>query len=194
MSAAGIGMVRFDQADVVEEKLVAAGSAELAAFLEEHANFRRGAVVVVGQDLDDDRHLVRRVTFEDDMLHDEFVVADARAFLDRALDHVARHAGFARFVDHGREPGIRGGLGAAELRGDHDFFHELSDELAFFQPGDFSFGVKPLATHTEGLTVAARISKRGSARFGRARLCRAAGGCQRASVRLGRVSPYQARI
>ena len=152
--------MRFDQADVVEEKLVAARSAELAAFLEEDANLRRGAVVVVGQDLDDDRHLVRRVTFENDMLHHELVVADARAFLDGALDHVARHAGFARLVHDGRKPGFRGGLGPAELRGDHDFFHEFSDELAFFQPGDFSFGVKPLATHTADVSVAGGSASR----------------------------------
>ena len=106
MSAARVGMMRFDQADVVEEKFVAAGRAELAAFFEEDANFRRGAVVVVGQDLDDDRHLVRRVAFENDVLHHELIVANARAFLDGALDHVARHAGFARFVDHGRKPRV----------------------------------------------------------------------------------------
>src|SRR5450432_2610379 len=35
-------MMRFDQANVIEEKLVTAGTTELAALLEEHANFRRG--------------------------------------------------------------------------------------------------------------------------------------------------------
>ena len=39
---------------------------------------------------DDHRHLVRRVTLEDDVLHHQLFAADARAFLDRALDHVAR--------------------------------------------------------------------------------------------------------
>jgi hypothetical protein len=171
-------MMRFDQADVIEEKLVTAGRAELAALLEKDANFRSGPVVVVGQDLNYHRHLVRRVTFEDNMFHHEFVVADPGTFFDRALDHIAGNAGFTRFVDHGREPGICGGLSSAELCRHHDFFHKFSDELAFFQPGDFSFGVEPLATHREGLTVAARISKRGSVRLGRARLCRAAGGCR----------------
>ena len=99
--------MRFDQADVVEEKFVAAGSAELAAFFEQDANFRCGAIVVVGQDLDDDRHLVRRVALENDMLHDEFVGANARAFLMarsitsrvtlalRALSITAASRGFA---------------------------------------------------------------------------------------------------
>ncbi len=151
-----VRMMRFDQADVVKEELVAAGSADLAAFLKEHANFRSGAVVVVGQDLDDYRHLVRRVTFEDDMFHHQFVVADTRAFFHRAFNYIARDAGFARFVDHGREPRIRAGLSPAELRGHHDFFHEFSYELAFFQPGDFSFGVKPLATHTADVVSGAR--------------------------------------
>ena len=43
---AGVGMMRLDEADVIEKKLVAAGVAELA-LLEQHADFRRGAVHVV---------------------------------------------------------------------------------------------------------------------------------------------------
>src|SRR5436190_11465499 len=155
----GIGVMGFDQADVIEKELVAAGRAELTAFLEEHANLWRGAVVVVGQDLDDNRHLVRGVALENDMFHDELVVADARAFLDRALDHIARDAGFARLIDDGGEPGIPGRLSSAELRGDHNFFDKFSDDLAFFQPGDFSFGMQPLATHTADVSVGRRIYK-----------------------------------
>ena len=68
---AGVGVMRFHEADVIEEKLVAARRAELAA-LEEDANLGRGAVFVVGQNFDDDRHLVRRVAFEDDVLEREF--------------------------------------------------------------------------------------------------------------------------
>src|SRR5438093_674195 len=37
-----VRMMGFDQAGVVEEKLVTAGSAELAASLKKHTNFRRG--------------------------------------------------------------------------------------------------------------------------------------------------------
>jgi hypothetical protein len=154
-----IRMMRFDQANVIEEKLVTARRTKLAAFLEEHPNFRSCAVVIVSQDLDDYRHLVRRVTFENDMFHNEFVVADARPFFDRALDDVARDAGFACLVDDGREAGIRARLSPAKLRGHHNLFHEFSDELTFFQPGDFSFGMKPLATHTADVSGAQQLSK-----------------------------------
>src|SRR5256885_16395434 len=51
-----IGMMRVDEADVIEEKLIAAGRAELAAFFEQDADLGRSAVVVVGQDLDNDWH------------------------------------------------------------------------------------------------------------------------------------------
>ena len=73
---------------MIEKKLVTAGRAKLPALLEEDADFRRGAVVIVGQDLDDNRHLVGRVTFKDDVLHHHFFAADACALLDRALDHI----------------------------------------------------------------------------------------------------------
>ena len=144
---AGIGMMRFDQADVVEEELVAAGRAELAPFLKRTRISGAVRLLLSVKHLDDDRHLVRRVAFEDDVLHHQFVVADARAFLDGAFDDVARHAGLARLFDRGRKPRIPGGIGPAELGGDHDFFDQFADELAFFQTGDFSFCMEPLATH-----------------------------------------------
>jgi hypothetical protein len=156
----GVGMVRFDQADVVEEKLVAPGRAELTALLEKDANFRSSAIVVIGQNLDDDRHLVWSVSFEDDMFHDELVAADARTFLDCAFDHVSRDAGFARFFDDSRESRICGGLSPAEFCSDHDFFHKLPDELTFFEPGDFSFGVEPLSTHPADVSVARLLYKK----------------------------------
>ena len=122
----GVGMMRLDEADVVEEKLVAAGVAELA-FLEQHADLRRGAVHVVGVDLDDDRHLVRRVALEHDVLHDELFVADARAFLDGALDDVAGDAFLPRLFDGGEEPGVHVGVRPAHLGGDRDFPDEFAD-------------------------------------------------------------------
>ena len=139
--------MRLDEADVIEEELVAARRAELTALFEKHADVRRGAVVVVGQDLDDHRHFVRRVALEDDVLHDELFVADARAFLDRALDHVAAHALPARLFHGGEEARIAVRIRAAELGGDHDFFDEFADRLAFFQAGDFTFCLEPLASH-----------------------------------------------
>src|SRR5688500_11885310 len=56
----GVRVMGFDQTDVIEEKLVAARRAELASFLEEDANLGSGPVVIVGEDLDDDRYLMRR--------------------------------------------------------------------------------------------------------------------------------------
>ena len=54
---------------------------------------------------------------------------------------------FARFFDRGEEARIAVGIGAAELGGDHDFFDEFADRLAFFQTGDFTFCMEPLASH-----------------------------------------------
>ena len=153
-------MVRIDEPDVIEEELVAARRAELAALLEKDPDLGSGAVVVVGENFDDHRHFVRRITFEHDVLHHELVVADARAFFDRALDDVTRDAGLARLFDDGCQPRVPGQLRPAQLRRDHDFFHELPYGLAFPQPGDFSFRMQPLATHELGLTVATQLSKR----------------------------------
>ena len=147
-----IGMMRLDQTDVVEEKLVAPRRAELAA-LEEDANLRRGAVLVVGLHLHDHRHLVRRVAFEDDLFQLQFLAADARTFFDRALDHVARDALLARLFDDRGETRIPRRISAAELRGDHDLFDEFARRLPFFQTGDFAFCVQPLTTHALFLTM-----------------------------------------
>ena len=111
-SAAGVGVVGLDQADVVEEEFVAARRAELA-LAEEHADFRGGAVVVVGDHLDDDRHLVRRVALESDVLHDQLLVADARALFDGALDDVAGHAFLARLFDGGEQARVQRRVRAA---------------------------------------------------------------------------------
>jgi hypothetical protein len=55
-------------------------------------DFRRGAVHVVGVNLDNDRHVVRRAALIDDVIHDELFAADARALVDGALDGVLRDA------------------------------------------------------------------------------------------------------
>ena len=70
-------VMRLGEADVIEEKFVAARDAELP-FLEKHAHLRRGAVHVVGERFDDDRHLVRRVALEDHVLQHQLFAADAR--------------------------------------------------------------------------------------------------------------------
>jgi hypothetical protein len=53
----------------------------------------------------------------------------------------------ARFVDDRGETGIPRRFSAAHFCGDHDFLHEFSDELTFFETGHFAFRVKPLTTH-----------------------------------------------
>src|SRR5689334_15451127 len=80
--ATGGGLKGFDQADVIEEKLVAAGRSELTALLEEAADLRSGPVVVIGQDFDDERNLVRGVSFVDDVIHYQLVVTDTGPFFD----------------------------------------------------------------------------------------------------------------
>ncbi len=123
-------MVRLDQPDVIEEEFVAPGRAQLSA-LEEDTNFRRRPILIIGQDLDDDRNFVRRVAFKDDLLQREFFGADARALFDRAFDDITRDARFARFLDRGEEARIAVRIGPAHLRGDHDFLHQLAGDLAF---------------------------------------------------------------
>ena len=142
----GVGMMRFNEADVLEEKFVAARRAQLAA-LEEDADFRRGPVLVIGQHLHDHRDFVGRVTFENDKLQLKFFAADARAFFDRSFNGIAGHALLARFLDDGGEPGISRRISAAHFGGDHDFLHEFTDNLTFFETGHFAFRVKPLTTH-----------------------------------------------
>ena len=57
----------FDDAEVIEEKRDAAGLAERTG-LEQIADFRRGAIAIVGQAFHDDGHFVRREAFIDDRL------------------------------------------------------------------------------------------------------------------------------
>ena len=120
--------------------------AELAA-LEEDANLRRGAVLVVGLHFNDHGHFVRRVAFENDLLQLQFFAANSRAFFDCALDHVARDALFARFFNDRGEARVAGGIGAAELGRDHDFLNQFAGGLAFLQTRHFALGMQPLSTH-----------------------------------------------
>ena len=123
---------------MVEKKLVAARGAELA-LLEEHADFRRGAVMVVGHHLDDHRHLVRRVALEGEMLECHLLVANPRAFVDRALDGIALNALLPRLFTGGKKPGVARWIRPAVLGRDHDFLQIFSGGLRFSQRGDLSF-------------------------------------------------------
>jgi hypothetical protein len=106
----GVRVMGLHQAGVIEEKLVPARRAELA-FLEKHAYLRRGAIDVVGVNLDDDRHLVRSVTLKDDVFDHEFFRADARALFDGAVDGLAVDTLLFRLFDGGKKAGFMPGSG-----------------------------------------------------------------------------------
>ena len=108
--AVGVGVGGFDDAEVVEEEGDAAGLAE-GAGLEEVADFRRGAVAVVGQALDDDRHLVRGEAFVGDQLEVDLLVGLAGALLDGALDGVAIDEAFLAFSTAAASRALRSGSG-----------------------------------------------------------------------------------
>lgn len=148
----GVGMPGFDEADVVEEKFVAAQSTELA-FFEELANFWGGAVVVVGEDFYDDWDFMGCVAFEDDVLHGEFIFAEAGYFFDGAFDDISGDAFFACFFDGCGEAGVGVGIGSGHSGGNHDFFDDFPGGLRFFQRGDCAFRVEPLTSHEGSLGV-----------------------------------------
>ena len=140
------GVVGFDESDVLEEKLVTAAAAEDAA-LEKDPHLGRGALVVVGINLDDNGDFVRGVTFEDDVLEDQFFVTDAGALFDGPLDHVAGDAGLFGFFDGGEESGVGPEIGTTELGGDADFLGQLTGDFAFAFVDDRALCVEPLTSH-----------------------------------------------
>src|SRR5262249_39936776 len=101
-----------------------------------------------------DSYFVRRVSFEDDMLHHELLVANTRAFIDRALDYIARHAFFARLFDRRGQPGVALGVRPAHFGGDHHFANNFAGGLRLFHRGDGAFGVQPLTSHGRRLADA----------------------------------------
>ena len=117
------------------------------SFFEKHAHFGSRAVHVVCESFHDYRHFVRGITLEDEMLQGELLIADSSAFFDGAFDGIACHRGFAGLFDSGIQAGIALDVRPAEFRGDHHFFHQFANDLAFFQICDFSLGVEPLSSH-----------------------------------------------
>lgn len=142
-----VRMMRLDKADVVEQKFITARRAELSLF-EKHANFRRGAIHVVGVNFDDERNFVRGVALEHDVLHDEFFIADARTFVDGALDGILGDAVLLRFFHGGEKPRVGGNIRAAHFGGHGNFADQFAGRAAFFEAGDQSFSMKPLASHS----------------------------------------------
>ncbi len=121
---------------LVEDIGDAAGRAQTAAaFLEDFADFAGGAVAVVGEDVEHDRHTVRAVPFVDDLfITDAFEFA--ATFLDGVLDRVLGHVRRFGFVDRvaQREVGI--GIAPTVLGGNHD-------RLGAFAPDLRSLGILP---------------------------------------------------
>ena len=81
------------------------------------------------------------------MFEHEFLITDARALLDRALDHIAGHRCSPRFFHGGEKPRVAFCVWSAGLRRDHDFLHEFADDLAFFEVRHFAFRMEPLSSH-----------------------------------------------
>ena len=158
-----IGVVRLDDAGGVEEEFIAATGPELP-FAKQAADFRRSPVDIVGVHLDDDRHLVGRVAFEGDMVHDHLVLANPGAFADGPLDDVAGDAFLAGFFDGGKEAGVGGGIGPAHPGGHHDLADNFAGHLRLFHRGDGAFGMQPLTSHGRKVTGG---PGNGNARLGR---------------------------
>ena len=89
----GVGL---NQTDVVEKEFVAAGGSQLALF-EKDPNLWGGAVVIIGEDLSDDRDFVRGVTFEGNVFEGDFFSACSGPLGNSPLDGVSRDAFLAGF-------------------------------------------------------------------------------------------------
>jgi len=149
----GVGVVRFDETYMVEQKLVAVGGTENAG-LEKVTDFGGGALVIVGIDFDNDGYLVRRVAFEHQVLEGGLVSARSGALGDGALDGFTSDVGLACLFQDSEEPCIAGRITAAEFGCDRDFFDEFSDDLTFFEVYDRAFRVEPLTSHRATACVA----------------------------------------
>ena len=114
------------------ERAIKKGTGELdAVLLEDVADFRGCAVLVVGEHVDDERDatldaLVLRI---DERRRLEF----ARAFLDGALDVVVWHLRGLRLGDERAERGVGVGIPALRLYDDGDFLAELREDFALLR-------------------------------------------------------------
>ncbi len=93
------------------------------------ADFAYGAVLVVGEDVDDDGDATGAVAFVGDLfVADAFELAGSA--LDGALDVLVRHVlGFGG-GDGSAKAGIAVGVSSAELGGDGDFLDQAGEDLA----------------------------------------------------------------
>ncbi len=109
---AGDARVELDDSDAVEQERHRPGLGEMpAAFRERGAHVGGGAVAVVGEHLDDDRHPARPIALVADLLVSVGVAA--LGFLDRALDVVLGHVLGARGQNGGAQPRVHVRIGDA---------------------------------------------------------------------------------
>src|SRR5439155_15507455 len=118
-----------DLADMVEHEADAARLAEGAGCLGEGgAHLAGGAVAVIGQGLDDDRHPARPIALVAHFFIGIPALA-AGAALNRALDGVLRHVGLARRQHSGAQPRVGVGVGQARTRRGGQFPDDLGEDL-----------------------------------------------------------------
>lgn len=128
------------------------------ALAEQHADLGDGAVDVVGQALDDQRHLMRREAFVADggVLHR--VAIQACAFADRPFECLAGHRGlFGLFYRQTQtRVGVRVGAGFGS---DLNFLGQLAHDLAFGIGCGFSVLGFPLCAHVDSLRFSGPVQE-----------------------------------
>ena len=126
-------MVSLDEADVLEEKLVAAGLTE-HALLEKIPDLGGGAVAIVGEHTDQDGDAAGRVPLVGDLLV-RLTGQLSGALLDSALDVVLGHVRFFGRLDGGLESHVGLGITAAIPGGNRDFAQDLREQLPALHVG-----------------------------------------------------------
>jgi hypothetical protein len=94
-----------------------------------------GAVLVVGQRLDDHRDALRAVSLVGDRLERIGVGVGARALRDRAVDVVARHRVRLRLLDRVLQREVVRRVRPTLLRSDDDRLRQLREELPALRVG-----------------------------------------------------------
>jgi hypothetical protein len=114
---------------------------------EQVANLWRRPVPVIRKTFNNDRHFVRREPLIHNLLERDLFVRQPCAFLDRALDRVARHRTLARLLHRRCQTRVQIRVSSAQFRRDHDFADELHDHLPALLRVGFASGLFPLCAH-----------------------------------------------
>ena len=118
--------------EAVEEAARGALLCELGAvLLEDVANFGGGAVLVVGENRDHERHRALDALVLGG--HHFGGLELSRALLDGALDVVVRHLRRLRLRDERAERGVVGRIPALRLHDDRDFLAEFREDFALLR-------------------------------------------------------------